>query len=66
MTPIYVTIYSLFQKKHTFNTKFFCGPPGGGEPEIHIVDYVNEGSAHNRPCEFLAPLHQGGHKKIRN
>ncbi len=33
--------YSLFQKKRTFNSDFFCGPPGGGGPKIHMVDYVN-------------------------
>ncbi len=32
--------YSLFQKKRTFNSEFFCGPPGGGGPKIHMVDYV--------------------------
>ena len=59
-------IYSLFQKKHTFNSKFLCGPPGGGGPKIHMVDYANGSSIHNQPCEFLAPLPQGGHKKIWN
>ncbi len=26
----YILQYSLFQKKRTFNSKFFGGPPGGG------------------------------------
>ncbi len=34
--------YSLFQKKRTFNPDFFRGPPGGGGPKIHMVDYVND------------------------
>ncbi len=38
--------YSLFQKKRTFNSEFFCGPPWGGGPKIHMVDYVNGGSTH--------------------
>ncbi len=50
-------IYSLCQKKRTFNPEFFCGPPGKGGPKIHMVDYVNA---------FLAPLPQGGHKKIQD
>ena len=59
-----VQLYSLCQKKRTFNAEFFCGPPGGLGPKIHMVDYVNGSS--NRPCEFLAPLCQGGHNKIRD
>ncbi len=47
-------IYSLFQKKRTFYFKFFCGPHGEGGPKIHL---------HNRSCEFLVPLPQGGHEK---
>ncbi len=39
-------MYSLCQKKRTFNSDFFPGPPGGGGPKIHIVDYVNGSSAH--------------------
>ncbi len=38
--------YSLFQKKRTFNSDFFCGPPWGGGPKTHMVDYVDEGSTH--------------------
>ncbi len=41
-----IHVYSLFQKKRTFNSNFFCGPPGGGEPKIHMVDYVNGSSTH--------------------
>ncbi len=33
-------LYSLFQKKCTFNSDFFCDPPGGGRPKIYRVDYV--------------------------
>ena len=36
--------YSLCQKKRTFNPEFFCGPPGGGGPKIHMVNYVNGSS----------------------
>ena len=32
--------YSLFQKKRTFISDFFRGPPGRGGPKIHLVDYV--------------------------
>ena len=32
--------YSLCQKKRTFNSKFFCGPSGRGEPKIQMADYV--------------------------
>ncbi len=39
-------LYSLFQKKRTFNSEFFCDPHGGGGPKIHMVDYVNGGSSH--------------------
>ena len=49
--------YSLFQKKRTFNSEFFCDPPGGEKPKVYMADYVNP------PCEFLAPLPQGGHTK---
>ena len=38
--------YSLCQKKRTFNLEIFCGPPGGGGPKSHMVDYVNESSIH--------------------
>ena len=38
--------YSLFQKKRTFNSEFFGGPPGEGGPKIHMVDYVNWSSIH--------------------
>ncbi len=30
-------MYSLCQKKRTFNSEFFRGPPGGGGPKIHMV-----------------------------
>ncbi len=33
--------YSLFQKKRTFNSNFFRGPPGEGGTKIHMVNYVN-------------------------
>ncbi len=39
------TLYSLFQKKRTFNSEFFDGPPGEGRPKIHMVNCVN-GSCH--------------------
>ena len=32
-------LYSLFQKKRTFNAKFLCGPAGGGGPKINMADY---------------------------
>ncbi len=38
--------YSLFQKKRTFNSEFFCSPPGGGGSKIHMVYYVNGSSTH--------------------
>ena len=49
-------LYSLCQKKHTFNSKFFCGPHRevGGQIESGLPTI----------CEFLAPVPQGGHKKI--
>ncbi len=53
-------MYSLFQKKRTFNSTFFRGPRGEGGPKIHMVDYVN------RPCEFLVPIPLGGQEKNRN
>ena len=34
-------LYSLCQKKRTFNPEFFCSPPGGGGPKIHMVNYVS-------------------------
>ena len=33
------SMYSLCQKKRTFNSEFFRGPPGGGGPKIHMVDF---------------------------
>ena len=39
LLPIFL-LYSLFQKKRTFNSRFFCGPPGEGGPKIHMVDQV--------------------------
>ncbi len=47
-------LYSLCQKKRTLNSNFFPGPPGGGGPKIHIVEYVN------------GSLPQGGQEKNRN
>ena len=38
--------YSLFQKKRTFNSNFFCEPPGGGGPQIHMVDCVTGSPIH--------------------
>ena len=52
----YSTSYSLCQKKRTFNSKFFRGPPGLGGPKIHIVDYVNGG--------FWPPSSRGATKKF--
>ena len=43
---LFKDFYSLFQKKRTFTSDFFCGPPGGGGPKIHMVDYVNWSSKH--------------------
>ncbi len=40
------SMYSLSQKKRTFNFEFFGGPPVGGGPKIHIVDSVNGSSKH--------------------
>ena len=38
-------IYSLFQKKHTFNCEFFCGLPlWEGGAKIPMVNYVNGSS----------------------
>ncbi len=56
-----LSIYSLFQKKHTFNSEFFCGPPEGGGPNIHMVDYVNGASTH---VNFLPPSTRGATKKF--
>ncbi len=39
-------MYSLCQKKRTFNSEFFCGPSGGAGPKIHMVDYVTGSSTH--------------------
>ena len=33
-------VYSLCQKKRTFKSEFFRGPPAGGGPKFHMVDYV--------------------------
>ncbi len=49
-------VYSLCQKKRTFNSEFFHGPPGGGGPKIHMVDYVN--------VNFWPPSPRGATKKI--
>ena len=32
--------YSDGQKSCTFFLEFFCGPPGGGEPILELVDFV--------------------------
>ena len=32
-------LYSLCQKKLTFNSDFFCDPTREGGPKIHMVDY---------------------------
>ena len=40
--------YSLFQKKRTFISEFFRGPPGEGGPKIHMVDCVNGSSIHGQ------------------
>ncbi len=50
-------IQSVSKEKHIL-FQICCAPLGKGGKKIHIVDYVNG--------EFLAPLPQGGHKKIRN
>ncbi len=39
-------LYSLFQKKRTFNSDFFRDPPEEGGPKIHMVYYVNGSSTH--------------------
>ena len=58
--------YSLFQKKRTFTSNFFCSPPGGGGPKIHMVNYVNGSSTPiyiiNR--EFFAPSPRGATNKF--
>ena len=41
-----IVLYSLFQKKRTFNSEFFVALRGGGGPKIHMVDYVNVSSIH--------------------
>ncbi len=46
MIHMHLYKYSLCQKKCTFNSEFFCGPPGEGRPKIHMVDYVNGSSTH--------------------
>ena len=53
-----ILIYSLCQKKRTFNPEFFCGLPGGGGPKLHMVDYVNGNSTHAQffPSRNLQPF----------
>ncbi len=38
--------YSLCQKKRTFKSEFFRGPPWGGGPKIRMVDHVTGSSTH--------------------
>ncbi len=51
-------VYSLCQKKCTFNPEFFCGLPGGGGPKMNMVDYVNGSSTHAHffPLKNLQPF----------
>ncbi len=49
-------LYSLFQKKRTFNSKFFRGPPGEGGPIIHMEDYVSSTHAQFFWLENLQPF----------
>ncbi len=60
-----ITVYS--KRNAHLIPKSFVAPLGQGGIKIHMVDYVNGNSTHaqffmlhNRPCEFLAPLSQGG------
>ena len=53
--------YSLLQKKRTFNSEFFCGPPWWRRPEIHMVDYVNYIIDH---VNFLPSSTRGAKKKF--
>ncbi len=57
-TRCITTIYSLCQKKRTFNSEFFRGPSGGGGPKIHMGDYVNGSSTHAKlfSLENLQPF----------
>ncbi len=52
--------YSLCQKKRTFNPDFFCGPPGGRGPKIHMVDHVIDKIDY---VNFWPPLPKGGGTK---
>ena len=55
---IHHSVYSLFQKKRTFNSYFYRGPPGGGGSIIHMVDDVNGSSTHAQ--FFFGPPSPGG------
>ncbi len=58
-------IYSLCQKKRTFNPEFFWSPPGGGSPKIHLVDYVNRTPIYIIDhVNFWPPSSRGATKKI--
>ncbi len=59
-------IYSLFQKKHIFISKFLWDPSGGGGPKIHMVDCVNGSFIYIIDHVIFWPLPQGGYKKIWN
>ncbi len=53
---VMITImYSLCQKKRTFNSDFLWPPWGRGQT-IHM--------AHNQPCDFLSPSLRGATKKF--
>ena len=60
--------YSLCQKKHTFNLEFFLWPPWGrgAKNSYGRLCKLEFYHLHNRSCAFLAPLPQGGHKKIQD
>ncbi len=62
-TAIKVWTYSLFQKKRTFNSEFFCGPPGGGGPKTHLVDYRTPIYIINH-VDFLPPSTRGATEKF--
>ncbi len=57
--------YSLCQKKRTFNSQFFRGPPGGGGLKIHMVDYVNGTPIYTIDhANFWSPSPRGATKKF--
>ena len=51
-------VYTLFQKKRTFNSEFFVTPLEGQGPKIHMVDYGNGSSIHAKffSLENLQPF----------